>query len=229
MSLAPSTCVEAMGPWLTPNGSSDFSPFSSSFLGSARRIDDVSVLVVSVFRDQQRAPEVLNELRRREPQWAEALDKALVLTLDAGGFAKAEISLDLTGCEANSWIRLWSSLLGGALFIHGTHVLIEAADSLTCSKPVDCNNPYFRTGQQLKWWRDSVKLSEDFSRDLAAALSAGGSAIFILFKANRATDVLPGLRIFGETLVHTALSHEQDERLTQFIGALDQPVESLAK
>ena len=189
----------------------------------------MSVLVVSVFRDQQRAPEVLNELRRREPRWVEALDQALVLTLDADGFAKAEISLDLAGCEANSWIRLWSSLLGGALFIHGTHVLIEAADSLTCSTSEDCNNSYFRTGQQLKWWRDSVKLSDDFSRDLAAALSAGGSALFILFKASKATDVLPGLRIFGETIVHTSLSHEQDEQLTQLIGAPAQPVESLAK
>jgi uncharacterized membrane protein len=183
----------------------------------------VSELVVSLFRDQQRAPEVLNELRRRECQWAEELNRALVLTLDVDGQVKAEISLDPTGCEPNSWIKLWSSLLGGALFIHGAHVLVEAAESLVCPTMVDCHSTRSQTsGQELKWWRDSVRLSDDFRRDLAAALSTGGSAIFILFQSDRATDVLPHLRTFGDTIVHTALTPDQDEELAKLIGVLDQ-------
>jgi uncharacterized membrane protein len=183
----------------------------------------VSELVVSLFRDQQRAPEVLNELRRRECRWAEELDRALVLTLAVDGQVKAEISLDPTGCEPNSWIKLWSSLLGGALFIHGAHGLVEAAEGLSCPALVDCHSRRSRTsGQELKWWRDSVRLSDDFRRDLAAALSTGGSAIFILFQSNRVADVLPHLHTFGDTIVHTALTPEQDETLAKLIGVLDQ-------
>lgn len=179
----------------------------------------MSELVVSVFRDQQRGPEVLNELRRRECPWAEELNKALVLTLSVRGEAKAEICLDPSGCDANSWIKLWSSLLGGALFICGASLLVETAESLACGATVDCHATRHRTpGQELKWWRESVKLSEDFRRDLAAALSTGGSAIFMLFQSNSAADVLPHLRTFADTIIHTALTHEQDNQLEQLIG-----------
>ena len=179
----------------------------------------MSELVVSFFRDQQRAPEVLNELRRRECRWVEELDKALVLTLNIRGQVKAEISLDPSGCDANSWIKLWSSLLGGALFIYGASLLVETADGLACSAAVDCHSARPRTpGQELKWWRESVRLSEDFRRDLAAALSTGGSAIFMLFQANSAADVLPHLRTFADTIIHTALTRDQDDQLAQLIG-----------
>ncbi len=183
----------------------------------------MSELVVSLFRDQQRAPEVLNELRRREYQWTEELDKALVLKLNVCGYVQAEISLDPTGCEANSWIKLWSSLLGGSLFISGAHVLVEAAENLTCSTSVACHAISSRTpSQELRWWRDSVRLSDDFRRDLAAALNSGGSALFMLFQSNSAADVLPHLRTFGDTIVHTALTPEQDEQLAKLVSELDQ-------
>ena len=190
----------------------------------------MSELVVSLFRDQQRAPEVLNELRRHECQWAEELNRALVLTLDVDGHVKAEISLDPTGCEPNSWIRLWSALLGGALFIHGAHVLVEAAESLACRPLVEFHPTHSRnSNQELKWWRDSVRLSNDFRRDLAAALSTGGSALFLLFHSTKAAAVLPHLRTFGDTIVHTALTPEQDEQVARLVGALDQQTtESLA-
>lgn len=179
----------------------------------------MSELVVSLFRDQQRAPEVLNELRRRECQWVEELNKALVLTLNVQGHVKAEISLDPSGCDANSWIKLWSSLLGGALFIYGASLLVETAEGLACSAPVDCHQTRSRTpGQELKWWRESLRLSEDFRRDLAAALSTGGSAIFMLFQSNSAADVLPHLRTFADTIIHSALTPEQDHQLEQLIG-----------
>jgi uncharacterized membrane protein len=183
-----------------------------------------------LFKDQLRAPEVLNELRRRECRWGEELNKALVLTLNVNGQVKAEISLDPTGCELNSWIKLWSSLLGGALFIHGAHVLVETAEGLACATPTDCPLTRSRnSGPEFKWWRDSVRLSDDFRRDLAAALSTGGSAIFILFQFDRAAVVLPHLRTFGDTILHTVLTPEQDDELAKLIGAHDQQtMETLA-
>ncbi len=189
----------------------------------------MSELVVSLFRDHQRAPEVLNELRRHEYRWSEELNQALVLTLDLSGQVKAEISLDPSGCDANSWIRVWSSLLGGALFISGAQVLIDTAEGITCSTPLECHQS--RTlplSQHLKWWRDSVRLSDDFRRDLAAALSSGGSAIFIFFKSNCAAGVLAQLRTFGDIIIHTALTPEQDEELAKLTNVMgEQNTESL--
>ena len=179
----------------------------------------MSELVVSFFRDQQRAPEVLNELRRREYQWVEELNNALVLTTNGSVPIKAEISVDPTGCEPHSWVKLWSSLLSGTLFIQGAHVLVEAAESLACSEPRVCQPTYSGSaGQLLRWWRDSVGLSDDFRRDLAAALSSSGSAIFMFFNSTAAAELLPHLGTFCDTIVHATLMPEQDEEVAEFIA-----------
>ena len=71
----------------------------------------MSELVAFVFRDQFRAPEVLNELRRREWPWVRDLDEAVAVTLNEDGKARVHLSLDLSTYEGAGWARLWGSLL----------------------------------------------------------------------------------------------------------------------
>ncbi len=56
----------------------------------------MSDLVVVVFKDQYRASEVLNELRRREWNWVIDLDQAVVLRIDEQGKLRVLMNVDPT-------------------------------------------------------------------------------------------------------------------------------------
>ena len=76
----------------------------------------VSELIVFGFRDQYRAAEVLNELKRREWEWAGNLDDAVAITIAQDGKARVQLSVDLSNGEAAAWARVWGSLLSVTLF-----------------------------------------------------------------------------------------------------------------
>jgi uncharacterized membrane protein len=71
----------------------------------------VSELVAFVFRDQFRAPEVLNELRRREWEWVRDLDEAVTVTLNEQGKARVQLSVDPLTCQGGGWARLMGFFL----------------------------------------------------------------------------------------------------------------------
>ena len=52
----------------------------------------VSELVAFIFRDQLRAPEVLNELRQCDFAWSKDLDEAVAVTLDDEGKVRVQLS-----------------------------------------------------------------------------------------------------------------------------------------
>jgi CheY-like chemotaxis protein len=77
----------------------------------------VSELVAFIFTDRYRAPEVLNELRRRDGPWSQDLDQAVAITLDSGARASVHMSVDLSKREAGGWARIWGTLLNSTLFV----------------------------------------------------------------------------------------------------------------
>jgi uncharacterized membrane protein len=174
----------------------------------------VSELIAFVFRDQYRAPEVLNELRRREWPWVKDLDDAVVVTFNDKGKARAQLTVDLCTGEAAPWARLWGSLLNTTLFLPMAEVIVEAADG------IDIATHLPRTSRQnshatpeAQWWRESLEHSENFKRDTAALINANGSAIFILLRTADPTKVLQLLRNYGDTIVHTSIVSEQDKKM----------------
>ena len=180
----------------------------------------MSELVVFVFRDQYRAPEVLNELRRREWPWIRDLDEAVAVTLSEDGKARAHLSVDLSRCNPVNWSRFWGSLLSTTLFLPLTDMMVEAADEIAFS--ARANVP--RSGEtsdespEAKWWRECLHLSENFKRDVAALLAPGGSAIFMLLRADAVPYALRQLRDYGDTIVHTSLSTDQDETILALVA-----------
>jgi len=56
----------------------------------------VSQLIVLAFRDQFRSAEVLNDLKRRELDWAADLDHAVVVTFDDAGQAMVQLNIELS-------------------------------------------------------------------------------------------------------------------------------------
>ena len=174
----------------------------------------MSALVAFVFRDQFRAPEVLNELRRRDWLWVSDLDEAVAVTINDDGKARVHLSVDLSTYEGAGWARLWGSLLNTTLFIPLTDAIGEAADGVTVSKQrrgsmQDGNE----TSCESEWWHESLKTAPNFKRDVAALIAQKGSAIFMLLRAANTATALKQLNDYGDTIVHTSLSSEQDEKL----------------
>ena len=185
----------------------------------------MSELVVFIFTDRYRAPEVLNELRRREGLWAQDLDGAVAVTLDSEARASVHMSVDLSKGEAVGWARIWGALLNSALFVPLTQGMVEAAGEVTGpSRRIRASS--LKDGEEsceARWWRESLKDSENFRRDLSASITANSSAILMILRTPNVSKVLGNLRNYGSTIVHTTISTAQDEALRSILNA---PAES---
>jgi uncharacterized membrane protein len=176
----------------------------------------VSELVVLIFTDRYRAPEVLNELRRRDGLWSQDLDRAVAVALDSEARASVHLSVDLSKREAVGWARIWGSLLNSALFVPLTEGMVEAVDEVTVPlRRIGPSSP--KDGKEsceAKWWRESLHDSENFKRDLSALVTANSSAILMMLRTPRISKVLESLRNYGNTIVHTTVSTAQDDKLS---------------
>jgi uncharacterized membrane protein len=174
----------------------------------------VSELVAFIFTDRYRAPEVLNELRRRDGPWSPDLDRAVAVTLDSEARASVHMSVDLSKSEAGGWARIWGTLLNSALFVPLTAGMVEAAYEVGLpSKQIGSSPKDGQESCEARWWRDSLQDSENFKRDLSALITANSSAILMLLRTPKVSKVLENLRNYGSTIVHTTVSTAQDERL----------------
>lgn len=176
---------------------------------------------MSVFRDQHRAPEVLNELRRRDWSWTKDLDEAIAVTVNEDGSARVHLSINLSNCEAVGWARLWGSFLSITLFLPLAESLQNAVDGAMISAPCTINNPRsaWTETQEAKWWKDALNPSDNFRRDVAALLGPSGSAVFMLLSTDKASMALRQLRNYGDTIVHTSVSADQDAKMLAFFNA----------
>ena len=180
----------------------------------------VSDLVAFVFRDQFRAPEVLNELRRRDWTWVQDLDEAVAVTVNEDGKARVQLSVDPSTRDGARWARLWGSLLSATLFTPLTEIMVKAADGLSFSprQPLDQRRPPDESVVESQWWCDSLEAASNFKRDVAALMAGNASAIFMLLRARNTAAVLRQLSDYGNTIVHTSLSNEQDEKLRKILA-----------
>jgi uncharacterized membrane protein len=176
---------------------------------------DVSELIVLAFTDEFRAPEVLNELRRRDWDWVVDLNEAMAVTLDGKGGAKVQLSVDLAASEGAAWARLWGSLLGATLFLPATDVIVEAAGRVADAAGVSLKAAHgsHSAPPEASWWKCCLRLPEDFMRDVGASVGPGDSAVFMLSRAPNRSAVLRQLRNYGGTLLHTSLDSTQDEQM----------------
>ena len=179
----------------------------------------VSDLVAFVFKDQFRAPEVLNELRRRESTCVCDLDEAVAVTINDHGKARVQLSVDPCTREAAGWARLWGSLLSSTLFMPLTEVMVKAVDGVVTSPghTLDQRQPG-EARAEAQWWGESLAAAHNFRRDVGALMSANASAIFMLLRARNAAALLGQLNDYGATIVHTPVSPEQDEKLSALLA-----------
>jgi len=180
----------------------------------------VSDLVAFVFRDQFRAPEVLNELRRRDWTWVPDLDEAVAVTVNEHGRARVQLSVDPCTYDGARWARLWGSLLSTTLFLPLTEVMVKAADGIASlpRQKLDNGRRPDEVTIEAQWWRESLEAANNFKRDVAALMASNASAIFMLLRAQNMAIVLKQLSNYGDTIVHTPVSAEQDEKLNVLLA-----------
>jgi hypothetical protein len=71
---------------------------------------------------------------------------------------------------------------------------------------------------EAQWWQDTLLLSGDFRRDVAALMVAGSSGIFMLLHDAQVGIALQQLRDYGDTIVHTTVSKEQDKKMLAMLA-----------
>jgi len=177
----------------------------------------VSELIAFVFRDQYRAPEVLNELRRRDWVWVRDLEEAVAVTINNDAKVRIHLSVDPSTLEAAGWARLWGSLLGKTLFLPLASRITEVVNGISIPS-VRSASAHSTLTQEAQWWQETLDLSADFKRDVAAVISPGGSAIFMLLREAHVPMALSHLRDYGDTIIHTTVSIEQDNKMLAMLA-----------
>ncbi len=182
---------------------------------ASEEVTKVSELIVIGFKDQYRASEVLNELRRREWDWVADLDQAVVVRRDGEGRLRVQFSVDPTTKEGAVWGRLWGSFLSLALFVPITDGITGAAGDVSAASGAQTGAQPGPQGivPDVKWWKETLSISDEFVRDVGAMIQPGDSALFMLLRTSRPGIVLLQLRNYGGTPLHIPLSPEQDNKL----------------
>lgn len=180
----------------------------------------MSDLLAIVFNDQYRASEVLNELQRQESEWVADLDKAVVVRQVGQDKFKVVFSFDPTTEEETAWARLWGSFLSLVLFNSLEDGIVDTARNLAdaCGMLTNGELETRRVLPDVKWWRETLCISDDFVRDVGAMIQPGDSALFTLLHTDKRGVVFQQLRNYGGTLVNTTLSPEQDHKLNQVLS-----------
>lgn len=186
----------------------------------------MSELIVIGFQDTYRASEVFNELRRREWDWVVDLDQAVVVRWGEEGKLRVQLCVDPMTQEGALWARLWGSLLSLSLFIPATNGMASAAGNVAVgSGTVTGEVKGAKEGAPAampdgKWWKETLRISEEFVRDIGALIQPGDSAIFMLLRTPKVVTVLRQLRNYGGTLLRTSLSPEQEIEVNAVFSCL---------
>jgi len=163
----------------------------------------MSDLIVVTFPGEDTADQVLNKLQALEKEHLIDLEDACVVVRDRHGKVHVKQAVNLVGLEAASgglWGGLWGSLVGLLFlnpllgFVTGAAVGASAGELSGALADYGINNDFIR-------------------RSLSETLEPGSSALFVLVRRATLDKVLPELRPFGGTVIHTSLSTEQEARL----------------
>jgi uncharacterized membrane protein len=192
-------------------------PAENAQTATAREeVKQMSAMIVVAFRDAHRAAEVLVELRRREWDWIADLDHAVVVGWNSRGNLRVQLSVDPTTKDGGAWARVWGSLLHLTLLVPNTDGMTEAAGNVSTESGAFLGTEGAngkRAVLNANWWKKTLRISDEFIRDIGAMIQPGDSAVFMFLQTPKLVSVLKQLRNYGGMLLHTSLSQEQEETL----------------
>ncbi len=153
----------------------------------------MSDLIVVGFKDEFKADEVMNELRRLQSEYLVDLEDAAVVIRNQEGKVKIKQAQELVGAGAVGG-GYWGLLLG-VIFFNPIFPLIGAAAGALSGALSD------------------IGINDDFMRDLGGTIEPGTSAIFVLVRKSTPDRVLADLSKFEGKVLRTSLSKEDEAKL----------------
>jgi uncharacterized membrane protein len=153
----------------------------------------MSDLIVVGFKDEFKADEVMNELRKLQSQYLVDLEDAAVVVRNQEGKVKIKQAQELVAAGAVSG-SYWGVLLS-VLFFNPIFALVGAAAGALSGALSD------------------IGIDDNFIRDLGSTLEPGTSAIFVLVRKSTPDRVLEDLSKFEGKVLRTSLSKEDEAKL----------------
>jgi uncharacterized membrane protein len=156
----------------------------------------MSNLIVVAYPDEYRAAEALAALRRLNKEYLVDLEDACYVTKDAKGKIKLHQNTNLAGAGA-AWGGMWGILIGLLFFVPFLGLAIGAGLGALSGKFADYG------------------IDDKFAKQLAATMTPGSSAIFMLVRHSTPDKVVPELAQYGGTILQTSLPKETEEKLQE--------------
>lgn len=160
----------------------------------------MSTLVVIGYDNVFAAEEVRLKLRKLQADYLIDLEDAVVAVKDQAGKVKLHQAINLTAAGAVSG-GFWGSLIG-LIFLNPLLGFAVGASAGAASGALT-----------------DIGINDDFMKDLAATLTPGSSALFVLVRKMTADKVLEAIAGTGGKVLQTSLSHEDEDRLQAAISA----------
>lgn len=171
----------------------------------------MSSLIAVTYPNQQRAQEVLAELRKLESAYLIDLEDAVIVTKDADGKPKLHQSLDLTQAGAVNG-AFWGLLIGLLITLPFPFLapiawlgIAAAGAGIGAAAGAVIGNA------------SDLGIDDAFMKKLAEQMQSGTSTLFILARTVTYDRVTEDLAKYGGTLVYTNLSAEAEAKLRQTI------------
>ena len=153
----------------------------------------MSDLIVVGFKDEFKADEVMNELRKLQSQYLVDLEDAAVVVRNQEGKVKIKQAQELVAAGAVSG-SYWGILLS-VIFFNPIFALVGAAAGALSGALSD------------------IGIDDNFMRDLGSTIEPGTSAIFVLVRKSTPDRVLADLSKFEGKVLRTSLSKEDEAKL----------------
>ncbi|WP_309739260.1 MULTISPECIES: DUF1269 domain-containing protein [unclassified Chamaesiphon] len=159
----------------------------------------MSDLIVVGFKDEFKADEVMNELRKLQSQYLVDLEDAAVVVRNQEGKVKIKQAQELVAAGAVSG-SYWGVLLS-VIFFNPIFALVGAAAGALSGALSD------------------IGIDDNFMRDLGSTIEPGTSAIFVLVRKSTPDRVLEDLSKFEGKVLRTSLSKEDEAKLQEALSS----------
>jgi len=153
-------------------------------------------LVAIEYDDVYKAQEVRLTLLKLQQEYLIDLEDAVVAVKDEEGKVKLHQATNMTAAGAAGG-GFWGTLVGVLFFgpFFGIGTLAGAAAGAVSGALSD------------------IGINDDFMKKLGEGFKPGTSALFILVRKATPDKVVAEIKKYGGTVLHTSLSHDQEEKL----------------
>jgi uncharacterized membrane protein len=160
-----------------------------------------STLVVIEYDDPYKAEEMRVKLIKMQKEYLIDLEDAVVAVKDDKGKIKLHQSINLTAHGATSG-GFWGALVG-LLFLNPLLGMAMGAAAGAVSGALT-----------------DVGINDNFMKELAVGMPAGGSTLFVLARRATPERVLEEMQGTGGRILKTSLTHENEAKLQAALNAV---------